>query len=372
MMMRRRQRYAIELPGRHGLRKLTHRVAVGLCLAGAMPAGMALAQPQPRGEAEGASHRHAVRIVANRRLLVSIPAGQGVVPLYMSRDWDQPQPDLTRAVLVIHGRLRNADTYWKSTEAAAAAAGPAAAHTMMIVPQFLADVDIAANGLGPDMLHWSLEGWMGGEPARGPAPLSSFDALDAIVARLSDRARFPNLRDIVVAGHSGGAQVVQRYAVLNRTGAMLAQTGIALRYVVANPSSYAYFDAQRPVAGGGFAPYVAGGCPGFDDWKYGLRNLPPYAPGVPAAGLEARYVSRRVTYLLGQEDTNPNHPALDKSCAAEAEGPYRLARGRSYMAYLRMRHPQGLNQALVEVPGVGHDGDAMLTSPGGLAALFGQ
>jgi hypothetical protein len=290
------------------------------------------------------------------------------LPLYVSRDWDRPLPEVTRAVLVIHGQLRNAEVYWRSALAAAVAAGPAAATTLMIVPQFLADIDLPGRDLGPDTLHWGLDGWMGGEPAHGPAPLSSFDALDAIVARLADRARFPNLRQIVVAGHSAGAQVVQRYAVLNRSGAALA--GVSLRYVVANPSSYAYFDTLRP-AGDGFAPYPAADCPGFNEWKYGLQDLPPYAPGVPDAALEARYASRRVTYLLGQADTNPNHPALDKSCMGEAQGPYRLARGRLYVAYMQARHPQGLNQVLVEVPGVGHDGDAMLTSPGGLAALFG-
>jgi pimeloyl-ACP methyl ester carboxylesterase len=320
------------------------------------------------GAADEASPNHRpVRVVADQRITVATAAGQGVLPLYVSRDWNRPLPDVTRAVLVIHGRLRNADVYWRSAEAAAAAAGPAASTTVMIVPQFLADIDIPARNLSPDTLHWSLDGWMGGEPAHGPAALSSFDALDAIVARLSDKTRFPNLKEIVVAGHSGGAQVVQRYAVLNRA----APAGVALRYVVANPSSYAYFDTLRPAVEGGFAPFPAVECPGFNDWKYGLQDLPPYPAGVAAGGLETRYVARRVTYLLGQADTNPNHPALDKTCMAEAQGPYRLARGRAYVAYLRGRHPQGLNQTLVEVPGVGHDGDAMLTSAGGLAALFG-
>ena len=322
-----------------------------------------------RAAEERGGHRHPVRVVADQRITVTAAGGQGVLPVYVSRDWSRPLPGVTRAVLVIHGRLRDADTYWKSALAAAAAAGPAAASTVMIVPQFLADIDIAPRDQPADTLHWSLEGWMGGEPAHGPAPLSSFDALDAIVARLADRTRFPDLREIVVAGHSGGAQVVQRYAVLSRG---LSVPGVTLRYVVANPSSYAYFDSLRPALGGGFAPYAGADCPGFDDWKYGLLHLPPYAPGVAPAGLEARYVSRRVTYLLGQADTNPNHPALDKTCAAEAEGPYRLARGRAYFAYLQGRHRTGLAQTLVEVPGVGHDGDAMLTSPGGLAALFGD
>ena len=274
-------------------------------------AATAAAQPRP----DEPSHRP-VKVVADQAITVTTPAGQGVLPLYVSRDWRQPQPDVTRAVLVIHGILRNADVYWRSAQKAAEAGGPAAATAIMIVPQFLADQDIGGRDLPPDRLHWHQDDWMGGAPADGPASLSSFDALDAIIARLEDRRLFPHLQEIVVAGHSGGAQVVQRYAVLGRPS---STPGLVLRYVVANPSSYAYFDAQRP------GPTAD--CPNFNTWKYGLQDLPPYSPGIAPGALESRYVARRVTYLLGQDDTNPNHPVLDKSCAGEAEGPYRLARG---------------------------------------------
>jgi pimeloyl-ACP methyl ester carboxylesterase len=176
---------------------------------------------------------------------------------------------------------------------------------------------------------------------------------------------FPALKDIVVAGHSGGGQVVQRFALLGGDHPTLHDEGIRLRYVVANPSSYAYFSPQRPV------PFDAAACPGFDDWKYGLQKLPAYANGQSAAQLEQTYVSRSITYLLGQQDTNPNHPALDKGCEAEAQGAYRLIRGRNYFDYLKQRHPQ-LRQELVEVPGVGHNGDGMLRSPEGQKVLFPQ
>src|SRR3546814_9437865 len=74
--------------------------------------------------------------------------------------------------------------------------------------------------------------------------------------------------DVCSSDLSGGAKVAQRYALLAR-----GQTRIAPRFVIANPSSYAYFDAQRPMA---FDP---ASCPGFNHWKYGLQNLPAYAAG---------------------------------------------------------------------------------------------
>lgn len=316
-------------------------------------------------------HHRPVKAVADRTLPVQGAAGAGAFRLYVSRDWSKPDPAVARAVVVIHGRVRNADVYERSAETALAAAGADAARdTLLVTPQFLADPDIPAHDLPPDTLRWTVEGWMGGEPATAPAPVSSFEALDAILARLSDRALFPNLAQIVVAGHSGGGQVAQRYAAAFKHDAGLAQEKIRVRFVVANPSSYVYFSSDRPTLDGGFAPADPQACPNVDRWKYGLADRPPYAADRDGAALEAAYVARDVVMLLGDRDVNPDHPALDKSCAAEAQGPYRLARGRAYFDYLARRHPEGFRHGLHEVPGVAHDGDAMLTSPCGLAALF--
>ena len=283
----------------------------------------------------------------------------------LSQDWQRPLPEIQRALIIVHGRLRNAQTYLRSAEQAASQAGQSAT-TLVIAPQFLNQSDIERHQLPGSLLRWQGNDWMAGEPSSGPKAQSSYAVLDAIITRLSDRQRFPSLTEIVIAGHSGGAQVVQRFALLGQHHPGLVDDGIKLRYVIANPSSYAYFDEQRPVK------VDASACPGFNHWKYGLLKLPAYAAGQTAQQLEQRYVKRDITYLLGKQDTDPHHPALDTSCAAEAQGAYRLIRGHNYFNYLKQRHPQGLQQQLIEVPGVGHDGDKMFTSPEGQKALFGQ
>lgn len=310
---------------------------------------------------EVAPNHKPVKAIADSRIEVE---NKSSLPLYVSDDWTKPLPGITRAVLVLHGRLRNADVYYRSAKTAQAAAGEAGKAAIMIVPQFLAGIDIDAYQLPADTLRWSLEGWEGGDPAAGPTPASSFDALDAILVRLADRHTFPNLKQVIVAGHSGGGQVVQRYAIAGKGEDALTREGIGVRYVVANPSSYAYFNAERP------EPSIAASCPKFNDWKYGMDKRPAYLATPSPAELEQRYVARRVIYLLGALDTNPNHPALDKSCMAEAQGPYRYARGHSYFATMQSRDNGTPNHSLWDVAGVGHDGDKMLTSPCGLAALF--
>ena len=305
---------------------------------------------------------HGVKALSPERLALN----PGELSIGISQDWQHPLPEVQRAVIVIHGRLRNAQTYLHSAQQAAAQAGVLST-TLIIAPQFLNERDNTRHRLPEAVLRWQGNDWMGGQPAISPAPLSSYTALDQILNQLNDRTRFPALREVVIAGHSGGAQVVQRYALTTRADKALQADGIKVRYVIANPSSYAWLTKQRPVA-----TFDAATCPGFNTWKYGLNDLPAYAEGQKHHQLEASYVERDVTYLLGANDIDPNHPALDKSCEAEAQGAFRLVRGKNYFASLTQRHPQGLNQRLVEVPGVGHNGDQMFTSPEGQKALFGQ
>ncbi|SCX32302.1 hypothetical protein SAMN03159437_03781 [Pseudomonas sp. NFACC25] len=288
----------------------------------------------------------------------------GDLSLGLSQDWRQPLPDVTRALIIVHGRLRNAQTYLQSGMDAAEHAGVGPT-TLVIAPQFLNGADVKRNHLDNQLLRWKGNDWMAGDASTGPGQISSFGALDQIIKHLGNRTLFPALKEIVVAGHSGGGQVVQRFALTGHAHTALQTEGIRLRYVVANPSSYAYFSPQRPVK------FETASCPGFNTWKYGMQHLPAYANGQSAEQLEQAYVSRTITYLLGQQDTDPNHPALDKSCEAESQGAYRLIRGHNYFDYLKQRHPQ-LRQTLVEVPGVGHDGDGMFTSPEGQKVLFTQ
>ncbi|TYL90715.1 alpha/beta hydrolase [Bradyrhizobium rifense] len=326
-----------------------------ICLAAialALVCGRALAAE------DDAPNNKPVKVVADARLPVG---GQGTLPLYLSSDWSMPLPAISRAIIVLHGRLRNADEYYISAHTAQVAAGDDGKSALMIVPQFLAEVDIEAHKLPADTLRWSLVGWEGGDAALGPNPVSSFEALDAILAKLSDRRVFPNLKQVVVAGHSGGGQVAQRYAIAGKGEAMLSRQHIDIRYVVANPSSYAYFSKERPVAA------IAASCAGYDNWKYGMDGRPPYLADVTPAALEQRYVERDVIYLLGTLDTKP---AADKSCMGEAQGPSRYARGHAYADAMAKRNQGTPNHRVWDVAGVGHDGDKMLTSKCGLAALF--
>ncbi len=246
-----------------------------------------------------------VKVVSRTWMPVDTPKGTMQFPLYLSTDWTVPQLRIERAVIVIHGKLRNANVYFHTALKARDAAGADPSTTLLIAPQFLATLDTQLHDEPPDLLRWKDDAWMGGDNAEGDANVSSYAVLDAIVARLADRRQFPNLRYVTFAGHSGGGQVVQRYAVAAHETQALADEGIDVRYVVSSPSSYAYFDKERPDASGAPAPFDAARCPGFDAWKYGMDNRPAYVADRTPAQLEAAYVKRRIDYLVGGDDDDP-------------------------------------------------------------------
>jgi hypothetical protein len=310
-----------------------------------------------------------VDVIASGRMDVDTSQGHGQFPLYLSADWNVPQPDVRRAVVIVHGRLRNADTYFHAAQHARELAGVDPATTLLVAPQFLSTADLRTHGAPGDLLSWKGNAWMAGSNAVSGAPVSSYAVLDDIAKHLADRRLFPNLHTIVFAGHSGGAQVLQRYAIASHADAFAAER-IDVRFVVASPSSYAYFDAQRPDAQGEPAAFDASRCAGFDRWKYGMENRPAVIGERTPAQLEADYVKRRIVYLVGGNDDDPESVSLDKSCAAQAQGPQRMARAQGFFRYLQTRHPDGLNQTFHVVPGVGHDGARMLTSSCALATMF--
>jgi pimeloyl-ACP methyl ester carboxylesterase len=299
------------------------------------------------------------------------------LPVLASRGLNQGHAEVTRAIIVVHGALRNAGSSFSAMQQAMTLTGDAARRTLIVAPQFLSEVDVVRYSVPFDVPVWSVDGWKAGslsEIRRDDSTdrrVSSFAVMDALLQTLNDRQWWPALDVVVLAGHSAGGQFVQRYAAAGRAPTVLSQHGIHTRFVVANPSSYLYFDERRPTEHG-FVPLPPTRCRGFDHYKYGLQAPNPYVATQTPQALRGHYARQQVIYLLGSLDADAAHPFLDRSCAAEAQGPSRLARGQAYYQYL----PLALGREVVQrhhrvlVEGVGHDHQGMFQSPCGVAWLF--
>ena len=310
--------------------------------------------------------------------------------VFRSYPLDVRNSTVTRALVFVHGINRDGDNHFRTALAAAFLAGKLE-DTVIIAPRFASKSGPPGNQAGDcrDILaeneaNWICDPqrpdhWRSGGRETGDEQVTTFDFMDEIVRKLARKEIFPNLKRIVVAGHSAGGQFVMRYEISNRVH---DSVDVPISYVVGNPSSYTYVDGQRPslsalpstisAAAPGFAlpapskapppfvPFVdAGNCGGYDVWPYGLRNRMGYAARLSDSQLQTQLAKRPVTYLLGEADILPLG-VFDTSCPAMAQGPTRLARGLAFGRYVNEK--LGGHHDTIVVPFCGHSARCLFTA----------
>ncbi len=310
--------------------------------------------------------------------------------VYRTFPLDQRNADITRAFILVHGMGRNADGYYK-TALAAAFLRESLGKTLVLAPHFASnDGASCRDALAPNELNWGCEGplrWTAGGTATNDDQVTSFDLADRMLRLLANKDLFPNLTQIVLAGHSAGGQFAARYAMANTVHEEL---GVAVSYVVANPSSYAYLDSQRPTAAAfprnvatlppGYAAPLsdppppsfrnfadARNCSAYDEWPFGLRHRVGYAARLSDDLLKTQLAARPVTYALGGLDILPLF-GFDDSCPAMAQGPTRLARGFAFARHVNERF--GARHKTLLVPSCGHSARCMFTADNVMRLVF--
>lgn len=275
------------------------------------------------------------------------------------------RPAMRRAVVVVHGKQRNAQSYFDAVSRLAAEEGRSS-DTLLIGLQFLNRADTVAHQLPGNVLYWDTEGWKHGLKSLNGSKISSFEVLDVVLQRLIDFN--PNLEQIVIAGHSAGAQFVQKHAAARRVD-VSAWKG-QLHYVVTNAGSYMYLNGERPAG--------TRGCKrDYNDYRYGIEhNRLEYFDGTSPDSLWKKFSEFPVTIMLGSEDTDEKDG--DRSCPAMAQGKNRLERGKHFHRLTSQAlpsHVPGVDLSKLRlrlIPHVGHEFERMWDSRCGRDLLFGS
>jgi hypothetical protein len=129
--------------------KVLQGLALGLALISAASPALA-AREKP--VAHIASHAYTLHTVA----------GDASLPMESSMDLQKSHPDITRAVIVFHGKGRNVEGYYHALESA----GRHVDHVILLAPQFLREEDIEAHRLPSQVLRWHEGTWSEGEAAQ--------------------------------------------------------------------------------------------------------------------------------------------------------------------------------------------------------------
>ena len=234
----------------------------------------------------------AVRPLTWQKLFLGPAGATYAFPVYSNHGPGDGMARISRVLLVQHGRARNGDAYFLEAQNLMRKLGIDPQETLLISPQFFSPAQ-TAKAMLTDFPAWGTGGFAGGEDSVSPpGSVSSFQVYDDLLALLTDRKRFPALRRIVLAGHSGGAVLVQQFAALNRFDEKVRAAGIEIRYVVANSSAFLYFNDQRP-SGDGFSAYDSVLCPTYNDHRYGFSKIVRYAMSDAPAEVYRRYMERR-------------------------------------------------------------------------------
>jgi hypothetical protein len=290
--------------------------------------------------------------------------------VYRSYSLTEKNERIRRAFVLIHGAGRDADNYFRTATAAAFLAG-ALDDTIVVAPRFASNQGtVCPDALASNEVNWPCGGdsWRSGGVATNYKELTSYDFADELLHRLARKDVFPNLKTIVLAGHSAGGQFVTRYEMANKIHDSL---GVPVRYVVSNPSSYAYPDALRPAGEKNeMKPFAdESKCGQYNRWPYGFENRGAgYASKIADEQLKKQLAERPTVYLLGQLDILPL-AGFDSSCPAMAQGSTRLARGQAFGGYVVSKYG-AKDHKVVVVDLCGHNARCMFTSETTLPIVF--
>ncbi len=232
-------------------------------------------------------------------------------------------------LVVFHGLLRNAEDYCHN-------AAPLADRFNFLIAAPLFDTNRFSNddyNRGGIIKNGVIQ----------PRDKWTFARVPEIVEAVRAREGNPALPYYFI-GHSAGGQFLMRLAALYPTQ--------VTRIVASNPGTDLF--PRR-------------------DWEYGFGfgGLPA---GLSDDAALRSYLAAPLTLYLGLADTDPNHPELDRSAAAEREGRFRLQRGRNcfdFAQQLALEHGWQFNWRKVEVPAIAHDAKKMFAAPQAGEALFG-
>jgi hypothetical protein len=270
-------------------------------------------------------------------------------PIY---EEDAAWENLTQAVIVVHGASHNPDAYF-SYLTNTLNVESLSENTVLIAPFFR---NVAASSA--DDFYWSSTGWRDGKLSNNSNKVSSFEVLDKIIEQLADAEHFPVLDQIIITGQSSGGRFTHVFAPSNRSHELYPN--IKFDYVVSESQYFYYPDGQR-IDESTNQLYTPTGCAGYGIWPFGFNVAPEYLAGVSETNFNQKFITRPITYLLG--NGTASDPTLNlNNCSATLLGSSRYQRGENMFQYMELVYGATHNHSKTIANGITHNGSAIYQS----------
>jgi hypothetical protein len=286
--------------------------------------------------------------------LISHNTGQGNFDFYANYpiyEDNAKWQNLEKAVIVVHGASVNPDDYYSYMTTTIEALGVSES-TVLIAPDF------KSSEVSSGDIYWSSLGYRDGKESSGTTKISSFEVLDILISRLSDKNFFPALNEIVITGQSSGGRFVHTYAAGNRSESLYPE--IHFEYIVSE-SQYFYYPTDERIDEQTNNLYVPTNCNGLQFWPFGYELAPDYVSVLDKATFNDRFVSRSITYLLGN-GSGSDSELNTTDCEAVVSGSSRYQRGENMYLYMDLKYPNHNHKKTI-AQGISHNGSAIYTSP---------
>ena len=271
----------------------------------------------------------------------------GTFQMYSSFHIDSVS-DVRGAIITTHGNSRNADDYYEKM-ISVVSSQISTDEIMVLAPKFVTNYEKTYD----TDWYWNTTSWKWGMQSYNSPHgenVSSFEVIDSILSKLSNKQFFRQLSDVIITGHSSGAAFVHMFS-FSKPNNYFKELNI--HFAIVNNQYFTHPEPTRMYPNGSLA--ILDDCDGYNDWPYGLEKLNPYMDLIGKINAKNNFISNKVDYFIAENDIDLD--GITSGCQYETLGANRFEKTVNYITYLDAIYPNNDHSHTI-IPNLNHSSNS--------------